>query len=83
MRENRRPTIGEQYLVRTQVYCMNSPTTPDAETMASHRAQLISRLLPNALAFGYADIDPEREPLKVKPLDPLSWHGHDRTDFLM
>ncbi|KIJ06916.1 hypothetical protein PAXINDRAFT_19882 [Paxillus involutus ATCC 200175] len=35
-----------------------------SQTMASHRAQLISRLLPNALAFGYADIDPEREPLK-------------------
>ncbi|KIJ07204.1 hypothetical protein PAXINDRAFT_19596 [Paxillus involutus ATCC 200175] len=35
-----------------------------SQTMASHRAQLIFRLLPNALAFGYADIDPEREPLK-------------------
>ena len=33
--------------------------------MASHRAQLISTLLANALAFGYAEIDPEREPLKV------------------
>ncbi|KAF8548563.1 hypothetical protein OG21DRAFT_1606884 [Imleria badia] len=32
--------------------------------MASHRAQLISALLANALAFGYAEIDPEREPLK-------------------
>ncbi|KAF8837464.1 hypothetical protein BDN67DRAFT_983236 [Paxillus ammoniavirescens] len=35
-----------------------------SQTMASHRAQLISTLLPNALAFGFADIDPEREPLK-------------------
>ena len=35
--------------------------------MASHRAQLISTLLANALAFGYAEIDPEREPLKVNP----------------
>ncbi|KAF9231332.1 hypothetical protein BU15DRAFT_68422 [Melanogaster broomeanus] len=34
------------------------------ETLASHRAQLISMLLPNALAFGLAEIDPEREPLK-------------------
>ena len=33
--------------------------------MASHRAQLISTLLANALAFGYAEIFPEREPLKV------------------
>lgn len=36
--------------------------------MASHRAQLLSTLLANALAFGYAEIDPEREPLKVNPL---------------
>ncbi|KAF9218569.1 hypothetical protein BS17DRAFT_720337 [Gyrodon lividus] len=35
-----------------------------SQTMASHRAQLISTLLPNALAFGFAEIDPEREPLK-------------------
>ncbi|KIJ13989.1 hypothetical protein PAXINDRAFT_100354 [Paxillus involutus ATCC 200175] len=35
-----------------------------SQTMASHRAQLISTLLPNALAFGCADIDPAREPLK-------------------
>ena len=33
--------------------------------MASHRAQLISTLLANALAFGHAEIHPEREPLKV------------------
>ena len=36
--------------------------------MASHRAQGISMLLANALAFGYAEIDPEREPLKVNLL---------------
>ncbi|KAF8122287.1 hypothetical protein EV363DRAFT_1555266 [Boletus edulis] len=35
-----------------------------SQTMASHRAQLISTLLANALAFGYAEIYPEREPLK-------------------
>ncbi|KAF8550994.1 hypothetical protein OG21DRAFT_1543721 [Imleria badia] len=35
-----------------------------SQTMVSHRAQLISALLANALAFGYAEIDPEREPLK-------------------
>ena len=33
--------------------------------MASHRAQLISTLLANALTFGCAEIFPEREPLKV------------------
>ncbi|KAF9232513.1 hypothetical protein BU15DRAFT_67382 [Melanogaster broomeanus] len=41
------------------------------ETMASHRAQLISMLLPNALAFGLAEIDPEREPLKNLDTDSL------------
>jgi len=35
------------------------------ETMTSHRAQLLSTLLPNALAFGFQEIDPEQEPLKV------------------
>ncbi|KAF8122279.1 hypothetical protein EV363DRAFT_1274846 [Boletus edulis] len=35
-----------------------------SQTMASHRAQLISMLLANALAYGYAEIDPEHEPLK-------------------
>ncbi|KAF8419128.1 hypothetical protein L210DRAFT_3510849 [Boletus edulis BED1] len=35
-----------------------------SQTMASHRAQLISTLLANALAFGYAEIYPERELLK-------------------
>ena len=33
--------------------------------MASHRAQLLSTLLPNALAFGFQEMHPEREPLKV------------------
>ena len=40
--------------------------------MASHRAQLILRLLPNALVFGYAEIDPERELLKVSLLAAYS-----------
>ncbi|KAF8452913.1 hypothetical protein L210DRAFT_3617960 [Boletus edulis BED1] len=35
-----------------------------SQTMASHRAQLISMLLANALAYGYAEIEPEREALK-------------------
>ncbi|KIJ64834.1 hypothetical protein HYDPIDRAFT_111462 [Hydnomerulius pinastri MD-312] len=40
-----------------------------SQTMASHRAQLISTLLPNALAFGFAEIDPDREPLKNMDTD--------------
>ncbi|KAI6035781.1 hypothetical protein EDC04DRAFT_2571420 [Pisolithus marmoratus] len=35
-----------------------------SQTMASHRAQLLSSLLPNALAFGFQEVQPEREPLK-------------------
>ncbi|KAL4072279.1 hypothetical protein J3A83DRAFT_4092477 [Scleroderma citrinum] len=35
-----------------------------SQTMASHRAQLLATLLPNALAFGFQEIHPEREPLK-------------------
>lgn len=36
-----------------------------AETMAAHRAQLLLSLLPNALSFGFTEVDPELEPLKV------------------
>ncbi|KAG6330620.1 hypothetical protein ID866_8469 [Astraeus odoratus] len=35
-----------------------------SQTMASHRAQALSMQLPNALAFGLQEVDPEREPLK-------------------
>ena len=35
------------------------------ETMAYHRTQLLTVLLPNALAFGAQEISPEWEPLKV------------------
>jgi hypothetical protein len=33
--------------------------------MAAHRAQLLLTLLPNALAFGLSEVQPEPEPLKV------------------
>ena len=35
------------------------------ETLAAHRAQRLMSMLPNALAFGLAEVDPEAEPLKV------------------
>ncbi|GBE82556.1 hypothetical protein SCP_0409400 [Sparassis crispa] len=35
-----------------------------SHTMAAHRAQLIKSLLLNALLTGYAEVDPELEPLK-------------------
>ncbi|KIJ07932.1 hypothetical protein PAXINDRAFT_102749 [Paxillus involutus ATCC 200175] len=39
--------------------------THPAETMASHRAQLLLSLLPNALEYGLQETEPEIEPLKV------------------
>jgi hypothetical protein len=36
-----------------------------AESMASHRAQLLLARLPNALAFGLQEVHPDPEPLKV------------------
>jgi hypothetical protein len=33
--------------------------------MASHRAQLLLVMLPNALAFGLQEVNPDSEPLKV------------------
>ncbi|KAG1739642.1 hypothetical protein EDD22DRAFT_329569 [Suillus occidentalis] len=35
-----------------------------SQSMASHRAQLLSVMLPNALAFGLQEVDPCPEPLK-------------------
>ena len=57
--------IGEQCLVSRMLSHAIVIFTPLLETMASHRAQLLSTLLPNALAFGFQEIHPEREPLKV------------------
>jgi hypothetical protein len=34
--------------------------------MAAHRAQLLLALLPNAMCTGFAEVEPELEPLKVK-----------------
>ncbi|KAF9231331.1 hypothetical protein BU15DRAFT_68421 [Melanogaster broomeanus] len=53
--------------------------------MAKLKAQLISMLLPNALAFGLAEIDPEREPLKVTSSHPAfnSTDGSCRTWILI
>ncbi|KAI6027008.1 hypothetical protein EDC04DRAFT_2899498 [Pisolithus marmoratus] len=42
-----------------------------SQTMASHRAQLLSSLLPNALTLGCQEVDPEREPLKNLDTDTL------------
>jgi len=38
--------------------------------MAAHRAQLLLSLLPNALSFGFSEVEPEVEPLKVSTLSP-------------
>ncbi|KAH7918945.1 hypothetical protein BV22DRAFT_1041330 [Leucogyrophana mollusca] len=35
-----------------------------SQTMATHRAQLLLSILPNALAFGLSEVTPEPEPLK-------------------
>lgn len=40
--------------------------------MATHRAQLLLSLLPNALAFGLSEIYPEPVPLKVHLSHPTS-----------
>jgi hypothetical protein len=37
------------------------------ENLASHRAEVLSERLPIALAYGLAEIEPDEEPLKVRP----------------
>ena len=34
--------------------------------MAAHRAQLLLTVLPNAMATGFTEVEPELEPLKVR-----------------
>ena len=40
------------------------------DTMAEHRAKSLSALLSFALATGYAEIEPDLEPLKASTDDP-------------
>ncbi len=37
------------------------------ESLVAHRAQRLLAMMPNALMYGYTEIDPEIEPLKVSP----------------
>jgi hypothetical protein len=39
-----------------------------AENIAAHRAQILTAILPVAVAFGVAEIEPDREPLRVSPV---------------
>jgi hypothetical protein len=43
----------------------------ESETLAAHRAQRLLALLPNALAFGFSEVEPELEPLKVLQTVPI------------
>ncbi|KIJ09825.1 hypothetical protein PAXINDRAFT_102165 [Paxillus involutus ATCC 200175] len=53
-------------LSRKVSYLLDShvPDTDFAETMASHRAQVLLSLLPKALEYGLQETEPETEPLK-------------------
>ncbi|KAH7907394.1 hypothetical protein BJ138DRAFT_1014577, partial [Hygrophoropsis aurantiaca] len=42
-----------------------------SQTMATHRAQLLLSILPNALAFGLSEVAPEPEPLKNLDTDVI------------
>ncbi|KAI6097344.1 hypothetical protein EDD16DRAFT_604216 [Pisolithus croceorrhizus] len=54
-----------------------------SQTMASYRTQLLSSLLPNALAFGFQEVDPEREPLKNLDTNiPVELHDTESRFFL-
>jgi hypothetical protein len=44
-------------------YSLFSPSLLESTT--EHRARTLSAILPTALATGYAEIDPDLEPLKV------------------
>jgi hypothetical protein len=48
------------------------------ETLVAHRAQKLLGGLPNALAFGFFEVEPDTEPLKVCTVSPSY---HIRPDF--
>ncbi|KAF9233644.1 hypothetical protein BU15DRAFT_90252 [Melanogaster broomeanus] len=54
-----------------------------SQTMASHRAQLLLNLLPNALTYGLQEVDPEPEPLKNLDTDsPILLDDSDARFFI-
>ncbi|KIM52559.1 hypothetical protein SCLCIDRAFT_549343 [Scleroderma citrinum Foug A] len=54
-----------------------------SQTMACHRAELLSTLLPDALAFGFQNSPPEREPLKnLDTDDPIDLFDTQTQFFL-
>ncbi|KAI6101018.1 hypothetical protein EDD16DRAFT_1495813, partial [Pisolithus croceorrhizus] len=54
-----------------------------SQSMASYRSQLLSSLLPNALAFGFQEVNPEREPLKNLDTNiPVELHDTESRFFL-
>jgi hypothetical protein len=56
---------GERFLVSHLPFSSVIRSDLLAETMAEHRAKSLSALLPTALATGFAEIEPDIEPLKV------------------
>ncbi|EGO18970.1 hypothetical protein SERLADRAFT_358709, partial [Serpula lacrymans var. lacrymans S7.9] len=54
-----------------------------SQTMAAHRAQVLLTLLPNALAFGFTEIEPECEPLKNMDTDMLVNKPDTTSQFLL
>ena len=63
-----RQTIGEQCHVRLPDFEQFSAPHDFhiSENMATHRANSLLAILPNALETGYSEIDPEPVPLKVR-----------------
>ncbi|KIJ61776.1 hypothetical protein HYDPIDRAFT_115606 [Hydnomerulius pinastri MD-312] len=54
-----------------------------SQTMASHRAQLLLNLLPNALTYGLQEVDPDIEPLKNLDTDsPVEMPDTDAHFFI-
>ncbi|KAG1725513.1 hypothetical protein EDB19DRAFT_1644008 [Suillus lakei] len=54
-----------------------------SQSMASHRAQLLLAMLPNALAFGLQEVNPDPEPLKNLDDDVLIGMPDTSSEFLL
>jgi hypothetical protein len=56
---------GGHFLVSYTILLFSVELTLSTETMAEHRSQSLSALLPIALSTGFSEINPDHPPLQV------------------
>jgi hypothetical protein len=52
---------------KSEAGALRIATNDGTENLAAHRAQILGAILPTAVAYGVAEVEPTREPLRVCP----------------